>query len=148
MHPVRGICEFSMGFTEIHHRTPSSDIFLHSPFKYAHFNCTQISRPMPSNCTQISRPMPSNQVLWSKENYELISISRAYAVGLDSSVGIATRYGLDGPGIEFRWRRDFPRPSRPALGSTHPPIRWIPGVLWGKAAGAWLWPTTLIYGRG
>ena len=26
---------------------------------------------------------------------------------LDSSVGIATRYGLDGPGIEPRWRRDF-----------------------------------------
>ena len=25
-----------------------------------------------------------------------------YAVGLDSSVGIATRYGLDGSGIEFR----------------------------------------------
>jgi len=25
-----------------------------------------------------------------------------------SSVGIVTDYGLDGPGIEFRWRRDFP----------------------------------------
>jgi len=28
-------------------------------------------------------------------------------VGRESSVGIATRYGLEGPGIEFRWRRDF-----------------------------------------
>ena len=37
--------------------------------------------------------------------------------GRDSSVGIATRYGLDGPGIESRWRRDFPHPSRPALGA-------------------------------
>ena len=27
------------------------------------------------------------------------------AVGLDSSVGIATRYRLDGPGIEDRWGR-------------------------------------------
>ena len=26
-------------------------------------------------------------------------------------VGIATRYGLDGPGIESRWARDFPHPS-------------------------------------
>jgi hypothetical protein len=26
---------------------------------------------------------------------------------LRSSVGIATCYGLDGPGIESRWRRDF-----------------------------------------
>ena len=33
-------------------------------------------------------------------------------------VAIATRYGLDGPGIESRSGRDFPRPSRPALGPT------------------------------
>jgi len=32
-------------------------------------------------------------------------------VGRDSSVGIATRYGLDGPGIESVWGRDFPHPS-------------------------------------
>jgi hypothetical protein len=24
--------------------------------------------------------------------------------GRDSSIGIATRHGLDGPGIKFRWR--------------------------------------------
>ena len=40
-------------------------------------------------------------------------------MGRDSSVGIATRYGLDSPGIEFRWGRDFPHQSRPALGPTH-----------------------------
>jgi hypothetical protein len=28
-------------------------------------------------------------------------------MGRDSSVGIATRYGLDGPGIESLWRRGF-----------------------------------------
>jgi len=28
--------------------------------------------------------------------------------GPGSSVGIATDYGLDGPGIESRWGRDFP----------------------------------------
>jgi hypothetical protein len=27
--------------------------------------------------------------------------------GRDSSVGIATGYGMDGPGIESRWGRDF-----------------------------------------
>jgi hypothetical protein len=36
--------------------------------------------------------------------------------GRDSSVGIATRYGLHGPGIESRLGRDFSQPSRPALG--------------------------------
>jgi hypothetical protein len=46
----------------------------------------------------------------------------------DNSVDIATRYGLDGPGIESRWDQDFPHPSRPALGPTQPPIHWVPGL--------------------
>ena len=36
---------------------------------------------------------------------------------VDSSAGTATRYGLDGPGIESRWGGDFPRTSTPALGA-------------------------------
>ena len=63
--------------------------------------------------------------------------------GRESSVGIATRYGLDSPGIESRWGRDFPHPSRLALGPTQPPLQWgyraLPG---GAAAGAWRWPPT------
>jgi len=43
-------------------------------------------------------------------------------------VGIATGYGLDGPGIESRWRRDFPHTFRPALKRTHPPLEWVPGL--------------------
>ena len=49
-------------------------------------------------------------------------------VGRDSSVGIATRYGLDGPGIESRWGRDFQHPSRPAPGPTQPPVQRVPGT--------------------
>ena len=48
-----------------------------------------------------------------------------------SSVGITTRYGLDGSGIESRWGQDFPHPSRPDLGPTQPPIQWVPGLPWG-----------------
>ena len=45
-----------------------------------------------------------------------------------SVVGIATAYGLDGPGIESRWGRDFPHLSRPALRLAQPPVQWVPGL--------------------
>jgi len=48
--------------------------------------------------------------------------------GRDRSVGIATRYRLDGPEIESRWRRGLQHPFTPALGSTQPPIQWVPGL--------------------
>ena len=40
-------------------------------------------------------------------------------VGRDSSVGIATRYGLDGPGIESRWEARFSAPVQTSPGA-HP----------------------------
>jgi hypothetical protein len=59
-------------------------------------------------------------------------------VDRDSSVGIGTRNGLDGAGIEFRWGGDILR--------TLPDRRWGPPSLLyngyrvfpgGKVAGAW-----------
>ena len=40
-------------------------------------------------------------------------------MGRDSSVGITTRYGLDGPGIESRWGARFSAPVQTGPG-THP----------------------------
>jgi hypothetical protein len=54
-------------------------------------------------------------------------------VGRDSSVGIATRYGLYGPGIECRWGRGFPHSSRTALRHIQPPVQWIPGISRGNS---------------
>jgi len=55
-----------------------------------------------------------------------------------NAVGIATRYGLDGPGTEFRWGRDFPHSSRPPLVPTQLLYNryWV-SFLGGKAACAW-----------
>jgi hypothetical protein len=52
--------------------------------------------------------------------------------GRDSSVGIAFRYGLDGPGIESRWVSRFSAPVQTGLGA-HPACytmgtRCFPGV--------------------
>ena len=47
--------------------------------------------------------------------------------GPGSSVGIANNYGMYGlesnPGVEQIFR-----PSRPAVGATQPPVKWVPGL--------------------
>jgi hypothetical protein len=68
-------------------------------------------------------------------------------VGRDGLVCIASRYGLDGPGIDSRWRRDFLRPSRPSLGPTSLLFNGHLEIPRGKAAWAWRWPRTPLAPR-
>ena len=56
--------------------------------------------------------------------------------GPGSVVGITTSYGLDGPGIESRWRRDFPHLSVPGLEHTELPVQWVTGLSEGGGGGS------------
>ena len=66
-------------------------------------------------------------------------ITQFHLVDQDGSVGIATRYAMDGPGIESRWGGGEilrNNPDRP----WGPPSLLYSGYrvfLWGKAAGTW-----------
>ena len=46
--------------------------------------------------------------------------------GRDSSVGIATRYGLDGPGVELRWGTRFSASLQTGPGAQ--PVSYTMGV--------------------
>ena len=79
--------------------------------------------PIPSAQVSLGLPrflLPAGRHFITSNVFYIILIKD---VGRGSSVGIATRYGLDGPEIESRWGQHFPHPSRPALGHTQPPIQ-------------------------
>ena len=63
-------------------------------------------------------------LMWRSENKKELHGDS----GPGSVVGITTGYGLDGPGIESRWGRDFPRLSTPSLGPIQSPVQWVPGL--------------------
>jgi len=48
--------------------------------------------------------------------------------GPGSAVGIATGYGLDGPGIESQWGARFFAPVQTGPGAIQPPAQWVPGL--------------------
>jgi hypothetical protein len=80
---------------------------------------------------------PNNIVHTYHKNVQVRKRTQSLVVR-DSSVGIAIRYELDGPGIESSWMRGFPHPSRQTLESSQPPIQRVSGLFPGdKVARKW-----------
>jgi len=84
--------------------------FLHTPKKYVTFT---------RSIFKILLLTPQFHV----KNFFIINIWWVECISV-SSVGIATYNGLDGPGSNPGGDEIF-RPSRPVLGPTQPPVKWI-----------------------
>jgi hypothetical protein len=67
-------------------------------------------------------------LLWRMKSVHYFKVLGTTHLVWDSSVGIATHYGLDDPGVKYRWGWDFLHPSRRVLGPTQLPIRWVLGL--------------------
>jgi hypothetical protein len=66
-------------------------------------------------------------------------------MGRDSIVGVATRYGLDGLGIESMWERGLPHLSIPALGPTQLLVQWVSDLFLGGKAANRFWVLMACY---
>jgi len=73
------------------------------------------------------------QFIWSLRIFSTTELYSLYweVCGPGSSVGIVTDYGMDGPGSNPGGHEIF-RPSRPALGPTQSPVKWVPALSGGK----------------
>ena len=49
-------------------------------------------------------------------------------MGQDSLVGLAIRYGLDGPGFESRWEARFSAPVHTGAGAHPARMQWVPDL--------------------
>jgi hypothetical protein len=89
-----------------------------------------------------SDPKPARTELWTKWHWDRfscqLSLHQCSILQPTLWASIGTRYGLDDPGIECRWGRDFTHLSRPALGPSQPPVQWVLGPFpEHKTAEAW-----------
>ena len=73
-----------------------------------------------------NRPTTRRHIL-EEQSPEFGSISEMLWAGIAQSV-LRLAAGWTVRGSNSGGRRDFPHPSRPALGPTQPPVRWVPAL--------------------
>jgi hypothetical protein len=91
-----------------------------------HYSNRKHRVPFVLHCRPFRRANHLPKFLKSQPN--LIKHDYVTSYGPGSSVCIATGCGLDSPGIESRWGRDFSHTSRPALGPTQTSSVQIPAA--------------------
>jgi hypothetical protein len=77
--------------------------------------------------------VPRLRAVISRSCSSISGRKKSYVWDRDGSVGIATDYGLGGPGSNPVGDEIF-RPSRPALDPTQSPSKWVPGLSRGQGA--------------
>ena len=123
-------------FTKVTTLTVRNSVVQTDVYQGKSFDCTQLGSP--NRCLQSRLLRPFNKSLtphFTTTFSDIANIMISYFMAFrsrDSSDGIEIRYGLEGPGIESRWGRDFPHLSRPALRPTQLPVQWVPGLSRGK----------------
>ena len=70
---------------------------------------------------------------------------RVYRVIMKFDIRVGKFFLFPFWGCESRWGRDFRHSSRPSLGSTQPPVQWVPSLSRGLIGrGVVLTPTTIF----
>jgi len=112
---------------------------LRDPKTHWYTNADKSLHPIPSHLRPAHKINLLISEIFEPSHYKILI---GFLCGPGSSVGIATDYGLDGPESNPGGNEIF-RPSRPVLGPTQPPVKWVPGLSRGfSAAGACCWPLT------
>jgi hypothetical protein len=80
------------------------------------------------HCNSGYTKVPQRYVLPTLPSLLHFGIPLMHRMGRDSSVGIATGYGLDLPRFKSRQGREFSHTSSPILGPTQLPVKWVRGL--------------------